>query len=111
MDERERHIVNIKDDQMLNANDRQRVKLVVPIVRARQAAGLHFPAREEDGGFRLVEGAGEFEEAALFGDADGGGMVRMNDAERARRGDMDVAPGKGGADGFGGVALAMKLRS
>ena len=33
-------------------------------------AGLHFLAREEDGGFRLVEGTGEFEEAALFGYAD-----------------------------------------
>ena len=33
-------------------------------------AGLHFLAREEDGGFRLVEGTGAFEEAALFGYAD-----------------------------------------
>jgi hypothetical protein len=38
-------------------------------------------------------------------------MVRVNNAEGARRSDVGIAPSEGCADGFGGVALALKLRS
>jgi hypothetical protein len=38
-------------------------------------------------------------------------MIRVNDAERARRSDIDIAPCQGCADGFGGIALAVNLRS
>ena len=59
----------------------------------------------------MVEGTGEFEEATLFGDTDGGGVVRVNDAERARRGNVGIAPSQGRADGFGGIASAVNLWS
>jgi len=79
--------------------------------RGRRATGLLFLAREEHGGLGLVEGTGEFEETALFGDTDGGDVVRVNDAERARRGNIGIAPSQGGADRFGGIALAVNLWS
>ena len=48
-----------------------------------------------------------FVEAAFFGHADGGGVIGVNQANRAGIGKVGVAPGEDGGDGFGGVALAV----
>jgi hypothetical protein len=64
-------------------------------------------ALEDDGGFAVVGGALPFVEAAFFGHADGGGVIGVNQADGAGIGEVDVAPGEDGSDGFGGVALAV----
>jgi hypothetical protein len=48
-----------------------------------------------------------FAEAAFFGHADGGGVIGVNQADGAGIGEVGVAPGEDGVDGFGGVALAV----
>ncbi len=64
-------------------------------------------ALEDDGGFTAVGGALPFAEAAFLGDADGGGVIGVNQADGAGIGKAGVAPGENGADGFRGVALAV----
>jgi hypothetical protein len=55
----------------------------------------------------VVGGALPFVEAAFFGDADGGGVIGVNQADGAGIGEAGVAPGKDGGDSFRGVALAV----
>jgi hypothetical protein len=62
---------------------------------------------EDDGGFAVIGGALPFVEAALLGYADGGGVIGVNQAHGAGIGEVGVAPGEDGVDGFGGVALAV----
>jgi len=64
-------------------------------------------ALEDDGRFAAVGGAAPFPEAAFLGYADGGGVIGVNQAHGAGIGKVGVAPGEDGADGFGGVALAV----
>jgi hypothetical protein len=64
-------------------------------------------AFEDDGVFAVVGGALPFVEAAFLGDADGGEVVGMNQANGAGIGEVGVAPGEDGGDGFGGVTLAV----
>jgi hypothetical protein len=64
-------------------------------------------ALEDDGGLVAVGGALPFAEAAFLGDAEGGGVIGVNQADGARIGKVGVAPGEDGGDGFGGVALAV----
>jgi hypothetical protein len=64
-------------------------------------------AFEDDCGFAAVGGALPFAEAAFLSYADGGEVVGMNQANGAGIGEVDVAPGEDGGDGFGGVPLAV----
>ena len=48
--------------------------------------------------------------AAFFGDANGLEILRVDDASSSRRSEAGVAPGDGGANGFGCVAFATCLR-
>src|ERR1700685_1992326 len=48
--------------------------------------------------------------AAFFRDANGREIVRVDDAGSLRGGEARVTPGDGGADGFGCVAFATRLR-
>jgi hypothetical protein len=64
-------------------------------------------ALEDDGGFAAVDGALPFMEAAFLGDADGGDVFGVNQADGAGIGKVGVAPGEDGGDGFGGVAFAV----
>jgi len=74
-------------------------------------AGASIPhsksAFEDDGGFAAVSGALPFAEAAFLGYADGGGVIRVNEADGARIGKVRVAPGEDGGHGFRGIALAV----
>jgi hypothetical protein len=64
-------------------------------------------ALEEDRGFAAIGGALPFVEAAFLGDANGGGIIGVNEADGAGIGKVGVAPGEDCSDGFGGVALAV----
>ena len=64
-------------------------------------------ALEDDGGLAAVGGALPFVEAAFFGDAEGGGVIGVNQADGAGIGEVGVAPGENGADGFRSVAFAV----
>jgi hypothetical protein len=64
-------------------------------------------ALEDDGGFAVIGGALPFVEATFFGYADGGGVIGANQADGAGIGEVAVAPGEDGGDGFGGVAFAV----
>jgi hypothetical protein len=64
-------------------------------------------AFEDDGGFAPVGGALPFAEAAFLGYADGSDVMGMNEADGAGIGEVGVAPGEDGGDGFGGVAFAV----
>ena len=48
-----------------------------------------------------------FVEAAFLGYADGGGVIGVNQADSTRIGEVAIAPGEDGSDGFGGVAFAV----
>jgi len=61
-------------------------------------------------GMGFVCGALKFAVVAFFCYADGGKIFWMDDAGGARRWEVRVAPGDGGADGFGGIAFAACLR-
>ena len=55
----------------------------------------------------MIGGALPFVEAAFLGYADGGGVIGVNQADGAGIGEVGVAPGENGADGFRCVALAV----
>ena len=55
----------------------------------------------------MIGGALPFVEAAFLGDAEGGGVIGVNEADGAGIGKVGVAPGEDGVHGFGGVALAV----
>jgi hypothetical protein len=67
-------------------------------------------ALEEDAGFVFVGGAGPFAEAAFFGDAERRDIFWMDEADGAWIGEARVGPAENGADGFGGIALAVHGR-
>src|SRR5271166_1396688 len=64
-------------------------------------------ALEDGGGFAVIGGAEGFAKAAFLGDFDGGEIIGTDEADGAGIGEARVAPGQGGTDGFGGVALAV----
>ena len=64
-------------------------------------------AFKDDGGFAAVGCALPLAEAAFLSDADRGGVIGVNEADRAGIGEVCVTPGEDGGDGFGSVALAV----
>jgi len=64
-------------------------------------------ALEDDGGFAVIGGALPFVEAAFLGYAEGGGVIGVNEVDGAGIGEVAIAPGEDGGDGFAGVAFAV----
>ena len=76
--------------------------------------GLRTFTDEHDGGVLFVSGALNFPVTAFFGDSNGREIVGMDDTGSPGSSkipvEISIAPGEGGADGFGGIAFAVALR-